>query len=246
MNGRLLIHIPHNSLKLPKIFFDNIIVSKSIIKKENVFISDYHIIDFIPEKKCKILKADYSRLFCDVERFKENELMEKYGMGIIYNKLYTGETFIKYDNNYKNSVLAYYDSYHNKLDNMVKRIIDKYKVCYIIDLHSFSKEFVKRIFNYDNCPDICLGIENGTDKYLLDLTINHFKEKGLNVMINYPYKGSIMPNMYFNSNKISTLMIEINKDLYLNNDFINNEKFNKLKKIMNEYYEKVNNYLKEF
>lgn len=83
---KFIIHIPHSSTKLPNIFYERLLVDKEYIEKENIFMSDYLIDTFVSSNFKNVVKFDYSRLFCDVERYKDDdkEEMSKYGMGVIY------------------------------------------------------------------------------------------------------------------------------------------------------------------
>lgn len=249
MHDKVIIHIPHSLLKLPNEFHKRVIFNNEEIKKLNIFISDYLVDKFIPNNCLNIIKFNYSRLFCYVERFKDDklEVMSKYGMGVIYENDHNGKKFINIDNNYKNYVISkYYDKHHKLIDDKVTSILKNYNNCYIIDLHSFSDEFVKTVMNLDNNPDICIGYdEKFCNKKLIKNTINHFEKFGYKVKCNYPYKGSLIPNEYYNSKEnIYSLMIEINKRIYLdNNKKINNANYNKLKKCMDEYYEYFNKFV---
>ena len=68
-------------------------------------------------------------------------------------------------------------------------------------------------------PDICIGIEeNYYDQKILDSIINKIKELGYSYEINYPYKGSLVPNSIYNKKikgKVISIMLEINKRIYL-------------------------------
>lgn len=141
---------------------------------------------------------------------------------------------IKRDVYYKNNILTNIcDLHHNNLDNITTDILNKSNKCYIIDLHSFSDSLVKDLFNITDNPDICLGYEEDyIDLDLLEYTKEFFSKKGYTVKYNYPYKGTIIPNKYYktNDNRVKSLMIEINKRVYLNNNF------DKFKNIMYEYF----------
>lgn len=247
MKKNILIHIPHASLELPQEFFENITVDKDYIQEENIFISDYLIDNFIPsDDSFYIIKFNYSRLFCDVERFNddEKEVMSERGMGVVYTKDSNGEDFIKFNNDYKDRVINnYYEIHHKKLDNLTEQIVNKYGKCLIIDLHSFSDEFVEKMFNYRDNPDICIGYDsNFTDKDTLIFLQEHFTKYGYSVNVNYPYCGTIVPNKYFNNHnsKVNSVMIEINKRIYLdNNKYLNKEKYNKLKKCIDDMYREI-------
>lgn len=241
----IIIHIPHASLRLPEIFKDKLLQTQEKIDYQNIFMSDYLVDQFVPNNFSNIIKFEFSRLFCDVERFRDDkeEEMIKYGMGAIYEKDSDNQKIIDVDLNYKNEVLLnYYDKHHNKIDELTTNILEKHEKCYIMDLHSFSDDFVIKMFNKNNNPDICIGYdEKIKDETLIDLTIKHFKKYGYSISLNYPYSGSLIPNKYYNSNnnRIKSIMI-YKKDLYLDsNTKINHEKNEILKKCMNDYYENV-------
>lgn len=213
--NKYIIHIPHASLKLLKEFKKNLTINYNKFQRENIFISDYLIDKFVPNNFNNIVKFEYSRMLCDVERYldDEQEEMSKYGMGVLYTKDSNGLEFVKRNN--KEEIIKLYKAHHKKLDNMVLKLLKKYNECFIIDLHSFSDEFVYKIFKKNNNPDICIGInESNYDKDLLLKTVSHFKKYGYTVKINYPYSGSIISNKF---PKVKSIMIEINKRIYLNN-----------------------------
>ena len=230
--SKFIFHIPHASLEIPKEFKERLLVDEDYFMKENTFISDYKIDEFIPKDFPNVVKFNYSRMFCDVEKYLDNdkEEMSKYGMGAIYTKDSNGLEFIKLDNNYKNNIINnYYKKHHDKLDYKVKQILSFYNDAIIIDLHSFSDEFVEKVLNKTNCPDICIGInESNCDLELLTSTVNYFSLWGYSVMVNYPYSGSIISNKY---PEVKSIMIEINKRVYLNNT----EGYKKLKTCMMNY-----------
>ncbi len=175
--------------------------------------------------------------------------MTQYKMGVVYQNNSQLKNFINYDKAHKNWVITnFYEPHHQKLDNLTKKILTQYNSCYIIDLHSFSDEFVKTILNKENNPDICLGYdEMFGDLEIVNLALNHFQNYGYSVKINYPYASSIIPN-YAILNKdyrVKSLMIEINKRIYLNhNTILNNRKFKKLEQCLNEFWLKLSNYIK--
>ena len=193
--------------------------------------------DKLIPSRCHKLIFKYSRLFCDVEKFKDDskEIMSKKGMGVIYTNDCNNVITIPNKKYKKKIIKSYYDKHHNKLNKMVTEIIKKHHKCIIVDFHSYSDEVVEKLFNSKNNPDICIGIDNiYTDKKLSNFTMNHFKKYGYSVEINQPYSGTIIPNKYFNKKEeaLSSIMIEINKRIYLNSK----EDFYKLKNCIEDYY----------
>lgn len=235
----ILFHVPHSSLIIPKPYWDICIKDKNYIRKTNLLLSDY-LTDKLLPNKCKRLVFKYSKIFCDVEKFKDNskEIMSEKGMGVIYARDCDNIIAIP-DKKYKKTVItSYYDKHHDKLDKMTSDILNKYGKCIIIDLHSYSDEMVEKLFDSYNNPDICIGIDSFyTDQFLINLTMEHFKTYGYSVEINKPYLGTIIPNKYINKrdSRLKSIMLEINKRVYLNNK----DEFFKLKNCINDYYRKL-------
>lgn len=229
--SKYIIHIPHASLDIPKDFKKNLLVPEGYFNKENIFISDYKVDNFVPNNFPNIVKFKYSRMFCDVEKYLDDsqEEMSKYGMGALYTKDSNGKEFVKRNKKDDEYIINnYYKKHHQELDNMVEKLLTKYKNPIIIDLHSFSDEFVSKVLNKNNCPDICIGInKDNYDINLLEKTINHFSKYDYSVQINYPYSGSITSNKY---PQVISIMIEINKRVYQNNNY------DKFYSCMMEYY----------
>lgn len=176
----LLVHIPHSSLLIPSKCKKRLIKN---VRKENIFISDY-LVDRLVSKKVRTIKFRYSRMFCDVERFNtEEEVMNKYGMGVVYSKDSNESDFIVLDEEYKNNIISnYYNKHHDILNKEVSNIINMCNRCVLVDLHSFSELFIKKVFDKDDAPDICIGVENKyTSKLLVEQTINHFKKYNYSV-----------------------------------------------------------------
>ena len=218
---KVLFHIPHTSLKVPKLFYKGLLISKDEFRKYNLKMSDIYVDYLFKYIKGKRIKAKYSRMFCDVEKFKDDniEFMSKYGQGVIYTHTYDGTLFHQDDDEYKKIVHKYYDKYHKKLDRIAKRLLSKNNKLLILDIHSYSNE--QALYHHNGeFPDICIGIEKDYyNKDILNEIISNIKEKGYSYKINYPYTGSMIPNIIFNNDKykgrVISIMLEVNKRIYL-------------------------------
>ncbi len=91
----------------------------------------------------------------------------------------------------------------------------------IIDGHSFYDEPLPYEFDQDaDRPDICIG----TDEYHTPRRVEEevcclFRKKGYSVEINRPFAGCIVPLKYYRSDKrVMSVMIEINRRLYIDHD----------------------------
>ena len=216
MKNNLIIHVPHSSLYIPDEYRKTALISQQELDEENLFMCDTGIIELIPEAfKENAVIFPYSRLYTDVERFRDgSEPMDAYGMGFVYTKDSRGREMFRPDAKHIEEVSRIYDDHHETLDAYVSDVLAEYGSCIIIDLHSYSDEAVDRLFGYRNCPDVCIGIEPDCyDEELIDAIITICKKMSLTTEINYPYKGSIVPNKFYGKKNtgIVSVMLEINK-----------------------------------
>jgi N-formylglutamate amidohydrolase len=183
-------------------------------------------------------------MFCDVERFfndSEENMYLKYKLGWFYETQIFSNTPLRNIKN-KKLISKYYKNHHSKLNDLTKKLLKKHKTITILDLHSFSDN--KYWFHEKNTiyPDICIGFE---DYHKNDKVIILIQEvfKDFNLSLNKPYSGSLVPNDYYQKNtNVKSVMIEINKKLYLdnnNNISTNGYKIIELIKILAEKLENI-------
>ena len=219
-------HIPHACLAFPDDYGDYELTRiYGNYKIENYKLADLFVDELFKDIKGVEVKATYSRLYCDIERIKddEKEPMSKIGQGYIYKKsLIDGRKYRRHlivdGKNLLECIDEYYDEHHQRLTDETKKILSKGKKVLILDLHSYSDEQAKLIGKKEPFPDICIGInEDNYDQRILDWIIKKIKEKGYTYQINYPYSGSIIPNGLTKEElqNVYSIMIEVNKRLYL-------------------------------
>lgn len=232
--NKIFLHIPHSGKKLPNILLKNTIISKDNIMDFYNLISDTKVDKLFGKNFYNRIVFKYSRIFCDVERYSddENEEMSKFGMGVVYTKTNQGVQFAEFDDEYKKYVLEkYYYPYHEKLDRKVNKLLLKNDVI-LVDCHSFSKDIIMFEDRKENLPDICVGYNDDIDVKLADFVCDFFEEAGYKVAKNYPYSGSMVPNNLVKDtkgHKFQSIMIEVNKVAYL----YDKDKIKKLQKCIN-------------
>ena len=64
--------------------------------------------------------------------------------------------------------------------------------------------------------DICIGLNKNYDEYFLNKSLELIDKFNYSVSINEPFSGSIVPSEFINDNRVSSIMIEIKKDIYSN------------------------------
>lgn len=247
-SNNVILHIPHSSTLLPQELIDNSTLSEQELMDYSLKMSDLYTDLLFEDIRFISLKAPYSRLYCDVEKFIEEkkESIKKYGMGVVYRKTYDGVLFNDYDEDYKDHVLnSYYFPYHKKLDCITKEILKTHDSLIIIDCHSYSDKQANTFCDGDY-SDICLAyFEDYMDEEFVNNIQAIFKENGYSIKVNYPYVGSMIP-YHFKTNKqdkVISLVINVNKKVYLDKKYkIKEKEFNSLQNVIKLIYDYILTY----
>ena len=228
-----ILHIPHSGVEIPdKRGFD-----VDLIESEIQLLTDHKTDEIFNIEGVDRIVVPYSRIFCDVERLPdEEEPMFKVGRGFYYTHVDSGKPLRILDEEHKIKIKEeYYDTHHKKLSELVSKKLEKHGMVYIVDCHSFPNEPLNtdQIKDVDR-PDICLGVdETQTPKWLVNMFTNYFKYHGLSVDINQPYNGTIIPKEYKGNTRVSSIMIEVNRNLYMEGNSIDEDKVLYLKEVIN-------------
>ena len=243
---KLIIHIPHSSVKIP--FFDNYCLDKQSLFDEQVLLTDWFTDDIFHCQKDTIVKADFSRIFCDVERFEDDKLepMSKFGMGVLYTVTDDGKVMRNISPEYRAKVIyQYYKKHHLKLTTEVEKQLQLYGTSCIVDAHSFADiPFNRDLEKSTNRPDFNIGTDSfHTPQILVDLSVDYFEKHKHTIWVDKPYSGSIVPLEYYKKNpKVNSIMLEVNRKLYLkDNSNIKSDNYNYTKDLVWEYLDLIRN-----
>lgn len=244
MSKQLILHIPHSSTNIP--IKDGYIVSEEILENEIIKLTDWYTDDLFYSKDDISVIAEFSRIFCDPERFADDsqEIMANYGMGVLYKKSDDGKVIREVDSDLRKKILDnYYWRHHIKLNQEVeKQLITKGKAV-IIDCHSFpSTPFLRDLDQTSERPDFNIGTDPyHTPDYLIETSKEFFAKKGYTLGIDWPYKGSLVPLKYYQKTKsVESIMLEINRALYLEEPSNKKSKnYTNIKNLVKEYLEKI-------
>jgi N-formylglutamate deformylase len=244
MTKKLIIHIPHSADSIPN--RTGYIVRDTDLMNEMLLLTDWYTNDLFSSAENIEIIADFNRLFCDVERFSDDskEVMSEVGMGFTYTKLDSGKDLRVVSDELKTRILnEYYYPHHNKLSTAVNEQLISTGETLIIDCHSFSDTPFKRDINQQTPrPDICIGTDDfHTPRFLIEFSVNFFKQYDLSVEVNMPYSGSIVPMAYYQQdNRVASIMVEINRSLYLvNGTNVKGEGYEKIKSVIQTYLDEV-------
>ena len=216
---KLILHIPHASTNIP--YLDGFQIGKQEIDHELLILTDWHTDDLFEDPECISVVADFSRIFCDPERFvnDEQEPMAKLGMGVLYTQTESGKVMRTISEESRTRILnEFYFKHHQKLNEVVKEQLEESGTALILDCHSFPNTPVRR--NSDQSvprPDFNIGTDAfHTRKDLVEATMNFFAERNLTCFLNAPFSGSMVPIDYYQKNRnVQSIMLEINRRLYL-------------------------------
>ena len=223
---QLILHIPHSSVNIP--FRDGYIVSDEILQSEILKLTDWHTEDLFHSDEDAMIIAPFSRIFCDPERFPddEQEVMAQFGMGVLYEKTDNGDVMRIVTLELRKKILEdYYWVHHKSLNDTVNNQLIQYGKAVIIDCHSYPEKPIERSLDKStDRPDFNIGTdEYHTPQKLIDISIDFFNQKGYSLGVDWPYTGSIVPLEHYQKTKnVQSIMLEINRRLYLKED--SNEK----------------------
>ena len=231
-HSNILLHVPHASTSFP----NGANYSFKDLDDEERLLIDYYTDElFVPEKETDdIVSAvfPYCRLYADVERLV-NDPLEKEGLGISYHRR-VGE--LSRDVRSFSSLCSAFRLYADFHAMTSCKMVELGGKLLLIDCHSFSAR--PNLLN-PTPPDIdiCIGYNNDDtcpERDVIDCIVSYFKKCGYKVGINKPFSNSKtfpVPMEYH------TIMIEVNKRLYMNEDTLEKtEGFNKLKKELSVLY----------
>jgi N-formylglutamate amidohydrolase len=248
VDKKLILHIPHSSTNIP--LAEGYLVNPIELENEILKLTDWHTEDLFHSDADEMIVADFSRIFCDPERFTDDsqEIMAQYGMGVLYEKNDDGETIRKVTPELKEKILdGYYWKHHKKLSEAVNNQLELFGKALIIDCHSYPGIPLKRDLDKNPVrPDFNIGTDAfHTPPKLVDISVSFFENEGYTLGVDWPYRGSIVPLEHYNKNRnVQTIMLEINRALYLNEP--TNEKsirYSEIKKITNRFIETIKNSL---
>jgi len=232
-----IFHIPHSKTEIPKEYLLDY-VDVNLTNKEIELLTDFATDEIFNIDGTDKLIFLYSRVFCDVERLDDdNEVMFQYGRGFYYTKTDSGELLREMTS--KEIIFEkYYKKHHESLSSLVKEKIEKNGFVTIIDCHSFANTpFKSDLVQSTNRPDFCLGTDKiHTPNWLINLLRNFLINNGYSVEIDSPYSGTIVPIEYYNNKNIYSIMIEVNRNLYMENNVVNPDKVKQLNKLFNEFF----------
>jgi N-formylglutamate deformylase len=178
---KLILHIPHSATNIP--VREGFIADETKIQQEIIKLTDWYTDELFHSDSDEMIVTPFSRLFCDVERFEndEDEIMSKVGMGVLYERFDNGDVLRNVTPQLRENVIRdYYREHHHRLTQAVKTQLEQEGSALIIDCHSFpSTPLFKAIDQSKNPPDFNIGIDPfHTPSELTAVAIDYFRNLG--------------------------------------------------------------------
>lgn len=248
MDKKIILHIPHSSINIPH--KEGYVVQDYKLEQEILKLTDWYTDDLFYSNDDDMIIAQFSRIFCDPERFTDDsqEVMSQFGMGVLYEKSDNGDKIRNVTSELKSKiVIEFYDKHHQKFSNAVNNQLNLFGKAIIIDCHSYPNIPLKRDLDQrPNRPDFNIGTDPyHTPKKLIDLSKSFFEDEGYSLGIDEPYMGSIVPIEHYQKNKnVQSIMLEINRKLYLKESTNEkNENYLQIKKVTEDFIKTIKNNL---
>ena len=236
----LILHIPHASLRIPD--YGQYLLPPEEVDAEAIYLTDLYTDQlFLPAQGDAVIQADFCRVYCDVERFDHDALepMSKFGMGATYLRCDDGRTLRDLSPTERDTIMqnCYYP-HHERLTAAVDAKILRTGEARIIDCHSFPDKPL-RCSQYQG--DAKFDFNIGTDAFhtpleWVEASVKFFAYRGFRLGIDEPYAGSIVPIKHYNKdNRVKSIMLEINRNLYMNEDYTRGSRFVEIQGIVSDF-----------
>jgi N-formylglutamate amidohydrolase len=240
----IIIHIPHSSVIIPNKYREQFILANDELENEAHIMADLFVDKLVENLKEEKVIFPFSRIVCDVERFRddEKEEMAGRGMGVVYTKCHDLSPLRRKGIDPEKIKSDLYDKHHALFKRKVNEALQNSGICFILDVHSYAdKPLPYELHKEDRRPDICLGFDEfHMEKSLIKKIKSICRKAGYDTSENEPFKGSIVPvSIYRKDKRVKSLMIEINKRTYLKDFEIVPEKFKKLKLLISAIVKEI-------
>ena len=240
-NSPLLLHVPHASTVIPLEEFSRFCPID--LADEQLKMTDRYCDELFTGYEKVVFPV--SRLVCDPERFRDDaqEAMSRIGMGTVYTRTSSGELLRRVTEEEQEEMLQrYYDPHHRLLTAAVEAKLQIHGRCLIIDGHSFHPMPLPYEPDQEpDRPDFCIGTDQyHTPEQMAALAAGFLRREGFPVSLNRPYAGSLVPLKYYRRDRrVCSIMIEINRRLYMNENGQRSNSFPSIQQIISVLLEKL-------
>jgi N-formylglutamate deformylase len=236
----LILHIPHASPRIPG--YGHYLLPKEAVDAEALHLADLYTDElFLPAHGDAVIQADFSRVYCDVERFDDDALepMSKFGMGATYVRCDDGRPLRNLSPSERDVIMqnGYY-THHERLTASVDSALASLGEARIVDCHSFPDKPLRcSLYQGDGKFDFNIGTDSfHTPPSWIEASVAFFADRGFRLGIDEPYAGSIAPIKHYQKDaRVKSMMLEINRNLYMKEDYTRGPRFNEIQGVVSDF-----------
>ena len=238
----VLLHLPHASTSIPDDLRQDFSLADTELQEELDRITDHQtdriFLGAFPEANSVIFPV--SRLVVDPERFCDDshEPMIEVGMGVLYARGSLCQPIREAPSPEKREQLLqrFYVPHHQRLTDLVEDTLQAHGCCLIIDGHSYPAVALPYELQQTSArPDFCTDTDDfHTPAELVASIESKLSHLSYSTARNEPFGGTIVPMKYYQQDqRVHSLMIEINRGLYLEEDYsVDLERLNTLIEVL--------------
>ena len=220
----VLLHIPHDSPRLPPALRGQFLLDAAALRTEQVRMTDHRTLELFARgvPAAQVVAARVSRLVVDVERFADDALepMARHGLGVVYQRTAAGAPLRRpLAPEEREALLAeHYHPHHQRLRAAVDAALAAHGRCLIVDGRSFPA--LPLPFEADQSPDrpdICIGTDPfHTPEPVAAAVLQAFGAAGFTLARDRPFAGALVPLAHYRQDpRVLSVMVEVNRRLYL-------------------------------
>ncbi|MCX8484044.1 MAG: N-formylglutamate amidohydrolase [Bacteroidia bacterium] len=236
----LILHIPHASLRIPD--YSHYLLPRDAVDAEALHLTDLYTDElFAARPDDAVIQAGFCRVYCDVERFDNDTLepMSKFGMGATYLRCDDGRELRRLTPKQREQILQkFYEPHHDQLTNAVDLALSTVGEASIVDCHSYPATPLQcSLYRGDAQFDFNIGTDAfHTPTQWTDASVKFFRDRGFSLGVDEPYSGSIVPMKHYQKNRqLKSIMLEVNRQLYLNADYSRGPRFDEIQGIVSDF-----------
>jgi N-formylglutamate amidohydrolase len=216
----VVLHAPHGGSRIPLSCLDAFTISEGELAGEHQLLVDHWTDRMVLLSGVTARMASrLSRLVVDVERFEgDAEEMNRVGMGVLYTRGSHGQPIRVLDPAEEERLLAHFRSYGELFARLVDRALEHHGRAVILDVHSYPAEPLPyELHQDDRRPELCIGVDELHTPPALVAAVRAAFD-GWDLEVNQPFRGTYVPLRHLGDPRVSSVMLEIRRDRYLDED----------------------------
>ncbi|MGL5064244.1 MAG: N-formylglutamate amidohydrolase [Microcoleus sp.] len=206
----IVANIPHSGLTVP----NEVLQILNPDYKNFLPNQDWHLdklYDFLPTLGITVIQAVFSRYVVDLNRPLQEPLFGNFWRSPIPDRTAFDAPLYHISPSPEQiewRIQQFYRPYHQQLERLLTRTIERFGRVYLLDLHSFMGLIV---------DDVCLGNVSGKScsEFLIATVESAFSSKGYQVVRNKVFTGGYITRHYGQIPQVEALQIEIRYPTYL-------------------------------